>query len=163
MTSRGSTFVWPSASTLVRRAERELNLPPSPVASVTHAAAVDQFAEMEAFLRRYEGSSIGLHPPGYEAAGRFVGVKVLIKKISRRLMWWYVEPRWTVQRDMTSALVGYARESIDTMRLMTAEIVEVRARVDELEALMRQATAGQAIERAGLGVEHVGHRDSAGG
>lgn len=157
MTEDRSSFVWPSASTLVRRAERELNLPPLPVAEVK---TVDRFAALEANLFRYESSYIGLHPPGYESTGRFASGRRLFKKVIRRLTWWYVEPRWTVQREMTAALVEYSRESIDLLRAMSAEVSEVRTRVQELESLLSNTVPGRASELSGLNVEHDSRHDS---
>ena len=159
VTDSKPTFIWPSAPTLVRRAERELNVAPMPSAPDALAHTVDRFAELEAKLFTYETSYIGLHPPGYESGGRLAFARRFFKKVSRRLMWWYVEPRWTVHREMTATLVGFAHESIDLLRAMSAEIAEVRTRVGELEALEHQTSTGQSHELSGLKAEHPPHHD----
>lgn len=144
-----SRFVWPTAETLIRRAERELNLAPQPQQSAPVADTIDRFAELEARLYRYEVSYPALHPVGYDSGGRLAPAKVVLKKVSRRLMWWYVEPRWTVHREMTANLVGFSHEAIEVLRTMSAEIEELRARIGEQEELARPTVAAPTDELGG--------------
>ena len=98
---------------------------------------VDRFAELAVRLLAYESGYVGLHPPGYESGGRLAPVRRFVKKVSRRLMWWYVEPRWTVHREMTANLAGFNHAAIDLARSIAEELEELRARVADLEGLSR--------------------------
>lgn len=141
-------FVWPSAESLVRRAERELKISPSPQATSTGTASdgADRFTGLEVRLYRYEIGCSGLDPIGYESSGRLAPAKTLFKKVSRRLMWWYVEPRWAVQREMTANLVDFSYEAINVMRSMSAEMADLQARLNEQEEIARATSLSRSIE-----------------
>jgi hypothetical protein len=123
-------FVWPSASALVRRAEQRLNVA-RPVAPITVAAG--SLAEMRHRLTKFEQGHHSLVPTGYESTGRASLIKRTLKKFIRPLMWWYVEPRWIVQRDLTADLAAFASASILAMDEMVAELHSLRLQVHELE------------------------------
>ncbi len=131
-------FVWPSASTLVRRAEQSLEIvrPIGPAAAqlapVAPTIAVD-IASLESRLVAIERGYWTLVPPGFESGGRLASVKRLFKRVSRRFMWWYVEPRWIVQRELTAEFAGFSASTIEAMRLMSVEMDGLRARIDELD------------------------------
>lgn len=127
-----STIAWPSASTLIARAETSLGilrLATIPATTDARPQAID-LGDLEARLLRLEACYHALVPPGYESAGPFAPVKRLMKRTTRRLMWWYVEPRWDVQRHATAELAGFLHASIDALRLVSADVQELRACVD---------------------------------
>lgn len=131
-----TSFVWPSASILVHRAERSLNIvrtfSPAPEAA-SSALSVEKLADLEARVIRFEQGYWSLVPPGFESAGRLASVKRFMKRVVRKVVWWYVEPRWAVQRDVTAELAGFASSSIQAMQAMSIELHDLRSRVDEME------------------------------
>jgi len=130
------SFVWPSASTLVRRAERSLNIvrsvPPA-TEPAAGALSVETLADLEARMIRFEQGYWSLVPPGFESAGRLASGKRFMKRVVRKVVWWYVEPRWAIQRDVTADLAGFATSSIQVMRAMSAELHDLRSKVDQME------------------------------
>lgn len=152
MTQKRSTFVWPSAPILVLRAERELKVAPHAHQSIESAA---RFAELETWLFRYEQGYGALVPPGFESAGRLAAAKRFAKKVTRRFVWWYVEPRWTVHREMTGNLAGFGHTSMDMLRSMSTELDLLRLRVAELEDQASRAH-GIAAHDSAINVFDVG-------
>ena len=125
---------WPSAKTLVRRAERSLHVEGLPGSrSGRRVPAPEAIVELEHRLHRFEHVYASLVPPGFESAGRLAPLKRLFKRVTRRFVWWYVEPRWTMQREATAELVGFARTSIQVTHAISAELLELRSIVHELE------------------------------
>jgi hypothetical protein len=130
MSGEIDTFVWPEASTLVQRAERSLNI----VRAVPlDAVAERSIADMRLRMTKLEQGYHSLVPPGYESGRRLGGVKRTLKKLVRPLMWWYVEPRWIVQQDLTADLAAFASSSIRVTEEVLVELRTLRSRVQDLE------------------------------
>lgn len=134
-----SCIAWPSASTLVDRAERSLNIvrPAAHTQAGGSSSALQILADMETRLLRLEQGYSALVPTGFETAGRFAFMKRFVKKVTRRLVWWYVEPRWTVQREITADLASFARSSIQVSRTMSRELQELQSTIAELQRNQR--------------------------
>jgi len=126
-------FEWPTSRVLIRRAERSLN-----VSAKSDRRAVGPIAEsvicadLSSRLDVVDQTITRLVAPGYESSGRFVRLKRDMKRVIRRTVWWYVEPRWDVQRALTSDLATIARGSLNLVEQMTLEIQDLRDLVDEL-------------------------------
>jgi hypothetical protein len=57
------------------------------------------------------------------------------KRVVRRLTWWYVEPRWTGQREFDAVTARFASVSADALDDLRNEIQQLR---DSNEQLARQ-------------------------
>ena len=131
-------FSWPRESILIERAERALNIVRPTAPRLPAAVTVEQaIAEMVSRLGALEESSRGVVPPGYESGGHLVGLKRLLKKVSRRLVWWYVEPRWTVQREITTELTAFARSSIQANQALAAQVESLQSKVADLQRALQ--------------------------
>ena len=131
--SARNSFAWPSAATLVARAETALGVAPRQLGladAVTSPTARASIGDLELHLVRLESFYHALVPPGFESGGRLAVLKRFLKKATRRLMWWYVEPRWDVQRQATAELAGFVQATIEMMRSMSEDLRDLRARVD---------------------------------
>ena len=127
-------FSWPRESILIERAERALNIVRPTAPRLPAAVTVEQaIAEMVSRLGALEEGSRGVVPPGYESGGHLVGLKRLLKKVSRRLVWWYVEPRWTVQREITTELTAFARSSMQANQALAAQVESLQSKVADLQ------------------------------
>lgn len=131
-------FAWPAASVLVQRAEQSLKIV-RPLPPTTLAAS--SLTDMHIRLAKLEHGYHLLVPPGYESGGRMASLKRAMKKIARPLMWWYVEPRWIVQRDLTADLASFVSSSIRATDEMVAELRVLRSKVHELEQKLAEQTS----------------------
>ena len=131
-----ATLMLPSADALVRRAEEVLGIDRSSTGAAVSAPDTPRgmLADLDRRLAGIERGYWALVPPGYESLGRATRVKRFFKQVIRRSVWWYVEPRWTVQRELTAELAGIVQVSIHTMRAMSDELETLRSRVGQLES-----------------------------
>lgn len=90
------------------------------------------WSELASRVASLEQATKSLVPPGFESFGRFAGVKRNSKRVIRRLVWWYVEPRWEVQRALAADSAAIARLLLGVAEQMTAELDELRDLIDEV-------------------------------
>jgi len=135
MSSEPNSITWPSESVLVQRAERSLNIVRAPLEGQrVEVPFVQAIESMEAHLRLLEQGPGQLVPTGFESAGSLSFLKQFMKKVTRRLVWWYVEPRWTVQQQLTQELAAFARASVQANLALSLELDALRLQVDDLQA-----------------------------
>ena len=134
MSSTQNSITWPSETLLVQRAERYLNVPRASSGALVAAAPLIQAIEaMEARWRALADGPRDLVPTGFESSGALAPLKRFVKKVTRRLVWWYVEPRWTVQRRLTEDLIAFTHASVQANLAIGTELEILRARVSEIE------------------------------
>lgn len=125
---------WPDESTLVERAERSLNVVrPSPPHHLAPFKSSHAISEMEERLNALQRGAVGLVPAGFESVGPFAPLKRLLKKVTRRLVWWYVEPRWVIQREINAELAAFVQASIQANLSMSAELEALQSRMADLQ------------------------------
>ena len=135
MTSNPNSIAWPSETLLVQRAERSVNAARATAAPQIPAVSLIQSIEdMEARLRSLTHGPHDLVPPGFDSAGTLGPLKRFAKKVTRRLVWWYVEPRWTVQRQLTQELAAFAKASVQASLVISAELEILRSQVSDLQS-----------------------------
>ena len=64
----------------------------------------------------------------------------MIKKLVRRATHWYVEPRWTAQREFDAETARFATESVLTARRTYLELRDARYEIDALRRDLREQT-----------------------
>jgi hypothetical protein len=132
--SEGQSFSWPSASTLVMRAEQSLGVVRPVLAQEAQANGLAlNLADMHARLLRFEQGYWSLVPPGFDSVGRLTPLKRFFKKLTRRGMWWYVEPRWIIQRDLMAELAGFAVATMKSVQELSTDLDVLRSRLDQME------------------------------
>jgi hypothetical protein len=111
-------------------------------AAVVHAAA----ASLPAAIRGAEQHARRLHhlwwdvaPPTLELhpgpRGRMVN---LVQRTARRLTWWYIEPRWTGQREFDAVAARFASETTRAVEVLRSEVQELRNTNDRLARQLYQ-------------------------
>lgn len=134
MSGNQNSIMWPAESLLVQRAERSLGIVPK---STQHAVAVTLFEaieDMAARLAALDQAACGLVPAGFESTGRLAFLKRFTKKVSRRLVWWYVEPRWIIQRQLADELAAFAKASVQANLAIGAELETLRSEIADIQA-----------------------------
>jgi hypothetical protein len=48
------------------------------------------------------------------------------KRVSRRLIAWYIEPRWAIQREFNAESARFATDTVEAIRLLRREIEDVQ-------------------------------------
>ena len=131
-------FAWPNASTLILRAERALQIVrpfPKPATTPPPTRPPVDLGSLEGHLVDFERTYHALVPPGFASTGRLAPAKTFVKRATRKFVWWYVEPRWDVQRQATADLAAFLHSSIGVLREVSAEVEALRARVDVMERI----------------------------
>lgn len=101
---------------------------------VPAVSLIQSIEDMEARLRSLNHGPHDLVPPGFDSAGTLGPLKRFAKKVTRRLVWWYVEPRWTVQRQLTQELAAFAKASVQASLVISAELEILRSQVSDLQS-----------------------------
>lgn len=136
----GARFVWPASAVLIERAERSLGIERSSSQfGAVGVTAMPGIPEMEARLVEVDRCLPAIVPTGFESAGPLAFLKRSTKKITRRLMWWYVEPRWIVQREINVELAAVTRLSVQALGELSLTTQALQARIEELERAARGA------------------------
>jgi hypothetical protein len=138
MNDASASFAWPSALTLILRAEQALQItrPSSrPVAAPVPMRRPVDLGALEVHLVEFERTYHALVPPGFASHGRLAAAKSVVKRATRKFVWWYVEPRWDVQRQATADLAAFLHSSIGVLREVSVEVEELQARVDAMERI----------------------------
>jgi len=138
LSATDAPFAWPASSVLVERAERSLGIVRSPgLFEAADVAAMHGIPEMEARLVKVDSELSAIVPTGFESAGSLAFLKRTMKKVSRRLMWWYVEPRWIVQREINVELAAITHLSVQALAELSLTTASLQARIEEMERAAR--------------------------